>query len=190
MAFYTHEQLQALGFKSLGANVLISDKASIYGAGRIEIGNNVRIDDFCILSAGKGGIKLGNYIHIACYSSLIGQEEIFFDDFSGLSSRVSIYSSSDDYSGRHLTNPTVPEQFTNVIHGKVKLGKHVIIGVGATVLPGVTIGDGSAIGAYALVNKSIAEGLIAAGVPAKEIKKRDQAIFELEAELAASKNVG
>ena len=65
MAFLTDAQLAAMGFASLGSNVLISDKASIYGANRIQIGNNVRIDDFCVLSAGDGGIYIGNYIHIA-----------------------------------------------------------------------------------------------------------------------------
>lgn len=54
MGFYSREQLEKIGFKSLGKNVLISDKSSIYSPENISIGNNVRIDDFCILSAGGG----------------------------------------------------------------------------------------------------------------------------------------
>ena len=60
--FYTKEELNEMGFKSIGENVLISDKASIYGVKNIEVGSNVRIDDFCIISAGEGGIKIGNYV--------------------------------------------------------------------------------------------------------------------------------
>ena len=54
MGFYSREQLEKIGFKSLGENVLISDKTSIYFPKNISIGNNVRIDDFSVLSAGGG----------------------------------------------------------------------------------------------------------------------------------------
>jgi len=83
-SFLSREELMEIGFKSIGENVLLSSKASIYGPENIEIGNNVRIDDFCILS---GKIKLGSYIHIAAYSALFGGEEsITMEDFTGLSS--------------------------------------------------------------------------------------------------------
>ena len=49
MGVLSRLQLEDIGFKSVGKNVLISDKASIYGAGNISIGNNVRIDDFVVL---------------------------------------------------------------------------------------------------------------------------------------------
>ena len=94
--FLSKTQLKSIGFKSIGENVKISDKASIIGQHRIEIGSNVRIDDFCILSAGEDGIKIGNYVHIAPYCALVGKAMIIMEDFSGLSSRVCIYSSTDD----------------------------------------------------------------------------------------------
>src|SRR4051794_15517212 len=112
MAMLTGEAVAALGFASVGRNVQVSDHASIYGAERIALGSNVRIDDFCVLSAGPGGISIGNFVHIAVYSSLMGAGKITFADFSGLSSRVAIYSSNDDYSGATMSNPTVPSQFT------------------------------------------------------------------------------
>jgi acetyltransferase-like isoleucine patch superfamily enzyme len=177
--FYTREELMKMGFRSLGENVLISDKSSIYNASKISIGSNVRIDDFCILSAGKS-IAIGNNVHIACYSSLIGQEEIVMEDFSGLSSRVSIYSSSDDYSGEFLTNPTVDSQFTGVISKPVYIGKHVIVGAGSVILPGVSLQNGVAVGALSLVTKSFDEYKIVGGSPAKFIKDRKRKIEELE----------
>ena len=83
-SFYTEEELTTLGLKSFGENVLISKKTSIYGASNISIGNNVRIDDFCILS---GEIDFGNHIHISAgvylYGGNIGIE---IQDFSGISS--------------------------------------------------------------------------------------------------------
>jgi len=183
MGFLNQSELSKIGFKSLGQNVRISKKASIYNPAQIAIGNNVRIDDFAVVSAGTNGIVIGNYVHIAGFCGLVGAAEIWMDDFSGLSSRVFIYSSSDDYSGVSLTNPTVPDAFRNVESGKVYLGKHVIVGTCATILPGVTIGKGSAIGAYSLVNKDIPEGVIAIGQPCRVIKNRKADIYKLEREL-------
>ncbi|ELM3753263.1 hypothetical protein RYR31_004498, partial [Aeromonas dhakensis] len=139
MAYLNVQQLQDMGFLSIGSNVLISDKASIYGAARIRIGSNVRIDDFCVLSAGSGGIDIGDYIHIAVYSSLIGAGKIIISDFCNISSKVAIYSSNDDYSGSFMTNPMVPSEYTNVKHADVKLEKHVVIGSGSLLLPGITL---------------------------------------------------
>lgn len=178
----SNEQLSEMGFKSLGENVKISDRASFYECSRIEIGDNTRIDDFCILSAGEHGIKIGCNVHIACYVSLIGKNAIVLEDFVGLSSKVAVYSSNDDYSGNFLTGPTLPSHFTNVKHGDVHIGKHVVVGVASTVLPGVTIHQGSAIGAYSLVAHDVEEGVIAVGVPAKKIKERANRIYELEKE--------
>jgi galactoside O-acetyltransferase len=181
--FYSREELEKIGFKSLGKNVLISDKCSIYNPKNIEIANNVRIDDFCILSAGEEGIIIGSYIHIACFSSLIGKKLIQMDDFSGLSSRVSIYSSSDDYSGAYLTNPMIPKEFLNVHHGRVHLKKHVLIGSGSVILPDVILEEGVAVGALSLVSKSIPPFKIVAGVPCKIIKDRQKDLLEKELQL-------
>lgn len=186
MTILSEEQVRAIGFAEVGKNVLISAKASFYGASRIKLGNNVRIDDFCIFSAGAGGIEIGSYIHVAAYSLLIGAGKISLSDFSGLSSRVSIYSSSDDYSGGFLTNPVVPSDYTNVSHADVFIGKHVIVGSGSVILPGVTLHDGVAVGALSLVNKSCEEFSIYAGNPAKKIKNRKRDLLELEDEFLKS----
>ena len=90
MGILTRDQIQELGFAHVGENCRLSDKTSYYNCKHIHIGNNVRIDDFCVLSAGMGGIYIGDYIHIAVYSSLIGAAKITLDDVSNISSRVSI----------------------------------------------------------------------------------------------------
>jgi galactoside O-acetyltransferase len=177
--FLKREELEKMNFKHLGENVLISEKASIYSPNLIELGDNVRIDDFCVISP-SGGLKIGNNVHIAVFSSIIGKAPVIMDDFSGLSSRVSIYSSTDDYGGSALTNPTVPEEFTNVFHGTVHLKKHVIIGCGAVILPGVTLEEGVSVGALSLVNRSCEEFKLISGIPAKPIKDRKKNLLECE----------
>ena len=177
MSIYSEIELQQLGFANLGKNLRISKKASFYGIERISIGSNVRIDDFCVLSAGDGGIEIGSYIHIAVYSSLIGGGKITLNDFCNISSRVSIYSSNDDYSGEFMTNPMVPEQFTNVTTDTVVLGKHTIVGSGSVILPGVELGEGAAVGALSLVRRNVEAFSVIAGNPAHKIKDRSKNPF-------------
>lgn len=172
MSFLTNNQLLELGFGSLGKNVLISDKCSLYNTSNIFLGNDIRIDDFSVISAGDGGIYIGDYVHIACYVSLIGKGKIELQDFCGISGRTSIYSSSDDYTGNFLTNPTVPDDLRKVISATVTIGRHVIIGTGCCVLPGITIGDGAAVGACSLVTKNVNKGKFVFGIPAKVLKER------------------
>lgn len=187
MAMLSREAIEMLGFASVGEDVQISDKASFYGTSRIELGSNIRIDDFCVLAAGVGGIVVGNYVHIAVGSLLVGAGRITLSDFAGLSSRISIYSSSDDYSGLYLTNPTVPNEYTGVTHADVFLGKHVIVGSGSVILPGAVLEEGVAVGALSLVNKRCESFGIYAGNPAKYIKNRKRNLLELEAKLLARK---
>ncbi len=179
-SFYSETELRSIGFKQIGENVSISRKTSIYGAENMIIGSNVRIDDFCILS---GCIIIGNYVHVAAYCAMFGGDQgIEMKDFTGLSSRSAIYAVSDDYSGQNLTNPTVEEQFRGVYGGKVTLEKHVVIGTGSTILPGVSIGEGSAVGSMSLVNKSLDAWGIYMGIPCQYRKARKKDLLKLEKE--------
>ena len=174
-----------MGFAFVGRNVVISDRASFYNCSRIRLGDNVRIDDFCVLSAGTGGIVVGSNVHLAVYSSFIGAGKITLSDFSNISSRVSIYSSSDDYSGEKMTNPMVPAAYTGVQSADVFLGKHVIVGCGSVILPGVTLEEGVAIGALSLVNRDCRTFGIYAGTPAQYIKERKRDLLKLESAFIA-----
>lgn len=188
MAWLTDGQMRKMGFVNFGNNMKLSDKASYYNCKNIRLGDNVRVDDFCVLSAGAGGIDIGNYIHIAVFSSLIGAGNISLADFCNISSRVAIYSSNDDYSGASMTNPTVPQEFTNVQHADVKIGRHVIVGAGSIVLPGVTLDDGVAVGALSLVKEDCKSFGIYTGVPAKRIGERKRELLELEEKFTNSMN--
>ena len=184
-AFYDPAELAGLGFAALGNEVFISRKASLYHAEKITLGSHVRIDDFCILSGGSG-ISIGNYVHIAPYCGLYGGSGIDIADFAGLSSRVALYSESDDFSGESMTNPTVPQTCKPQYHrGKINIGRHVIIGTGATVLPGISVGEGTAIGAHALVMLDCEPWGIYNGNPARRIKARSQDLLKYEPTLPA-----
>lgn len=180
-SYYTEQELKALGLKSYGSNVKISRKASIYGAERISIGSNVRIDDFSILS---GNIEIGSFVHIAAYSALFaGNAGIEMMDYSGLSSRVVVYAESDDYGGDYLTNPTINKEYTRIIEGKVVIKRHAIIGTSSVLLPGVIIGEGVAVGSMSLVNKSLDDWTICLGIPCKSVKNRNNGLLKLEEQM-------
>lgn len=178
MPFLSADELNLLGFKKLGENVKISDKASIYNPELIEIGSNSRVDDFCVLS---GNIKIGRNVHIAVYNNIAGGElGISFDDFSGLAYGCHLFSQSDDYSGMSLTNPTVPDEFKREHKAAIHIGRHVIIGTASIVLPGVTISDGCSVGAMSMVTKTTEPWSIYFGIPAKRVKARRKDILHLE----------
>jgi acetyltransferase-like isoleucine patch superfamily enzyme len=182
--YYEEHELQAFGFKSLGRNVQIAKNCTIIGLENIEIGSNVRIDGYCsIIAATPGWLRLGSYIHIGGFCFLSAGDGIEMGDFSGLSQGVRIYSRTDDYSGKHLTNPTVPEKYTDTTRGTVALARHVIVGSGSVVLPDLSIGEGSSVGALSLVTKSLEPWGVFVGCPAKRLKDRSTRLLELEAAL-------
>jgi galactoside O-acetyltransferase len=182
-SFYSREELEDLGFACLGTNVLVSRKASIYGAEHIRIGNNVRIDDFSILS---GQIELHDFIHIAAGAYLFaGDAGIRMHDFTCVSSRSAVYAITDDYSGEFMTNSMVPEQYRNVIKGMVILEEHTLIGSGCTILPGVRAGKGSAAGSMSLILHDMEPYSLYVGIPARKVKDRKVTMIDVEKKLRA-----
>ncbi len=175
-SFYNQDELKSLGLKSYGQNVLISRKVSIYGSNHIEIGDNVRIDDFCILS---GTIKLGSNIHISPFCAIYGAMGIIMEDYTGLSARCTLYSAVDDFSGDFLIGPMIEENKTNVTGGKVIICKYSQVGAGCTIMPNLTIEEGVAVGAMSFINKSLQSWGIYAGIPAIRIKNRNNKLLEL-----------
>lgn len=183
MAFLTEEQLQAYGFRKLGKNIKISDKAAIYNADQIEIGDHSRIDDFCVLS---GRISIGRNVHIAVYCNVAGGTEgIILEDFSGLAYGCHVITQTDDYGGRTLTNPTVPAKFKNVVRKSVRIGRHCIVGTHSLIFPGVTLQEGTSVGAMSMVTKTTEPWTVYFGIPAKKLKTRKQDLLVLEQQYLA-----
>jgi len=174
-SFYTEKELAELGLRQYGKNVLISRKCSIYSPSKISIGNNVRIDDFCILS---GEISLHSNIHIAAYCALYGANGIEMENYTGLSARVTIYSAMDDFSGNYLISPMNSKEYCNVTGGKILIKKYSQIGANCIIMPNVVVEEGVAVGAMALINKTLENWGIYVGIPAKRIKEREKGLLK------------
>ncbi len=178
--YFESKELRKFGFKNVGDNVKIAKNATIIGLSNVSLGSNIRIDGNVVIAAHSGLLTLGNYIHIGggCYLGCAGG--VRFSDFSSLSQGTNLYSGTDDYTGEALTGPTIPQKYLKVKLAPVVLGRHVIVGSGSVILPGVTIGDGSSVGALSLVTKSLDEWGIYAGAPAKRLRARSKDILKLE----------
>ncbi len=184
--YLTEFELKDFGFKYLGKNIKISSDVRIYGAENIEIHNNVRIDDFSILSATKGKIILNDYVFIARGCHLNGTLGIIMQNFSSMAANTVIYSASDDYSGKFMTAQSIPHKYTTYIGGLVEIGRHVIIGSSCTILGKCHIKEGCSIGSISLVKGDTEEWGIYTGIPIKRIKERSKDLLVLEKEFLAS----
>lgn len=184
--YYNEVELRQFGFKAVGNSVKIAKDCTIIGLSNITIGNNVRIDSGTTLAAHAGPLTIGSYVHISggCYIATAGG--VVMEDFSGLSFGVRIFSGSDDYTGKGMTNPTVPAAFTAVRKAAVRLGRHVIIGANTVILPGCNLDDGCAVGALSLVTKNLEGWFVYHGNPVKAIKRRSKNILALESQLNAT----
>ena len=187
--YLTEIDLKDFGFKSLGINVKISSDARIYCPENIEIGNNVRIDDFTTLSAHNGKIILENFIFIARNCHLSGRFGIIMHDFSGMAANTVLYSASDDYSGEFMTAQAIPQNYTSIRGGIIDIGKHVIIGSASIIIGGCKIEEGCSIGSMSLVNRDIDAWGIYVGIPVKKIKQRKKDLLLLEKQLLKEFNL-
>ena len=185
--YYTEDELAGAGFRSVGRNVKIKRSAGLFFTENISIDDDSRIDDFTIIVASREPVAIGRHVHIASQCYIAASDGFVMEDFAGLAPGVLIFTSSDDYTGKKLTNPTLPRHLTGGPAGPIRLGRHVIIGAGTVILPGVQIGTGASVGAMSLVRKSLAEWGVYAGSPIRYLRPRSKDLLVLEAELLASR---
>jgi len=178
MGILSPDQIAALGFAAVGTDLAISDRCSFYGAAAISIGSHVRIDDSVIITA-REPVVIGSWVHISAFAFLSGQFGIEIDDFVNISVRSTLLSGNDDFSGRWLPGPLVPEEARGVQGERIHVARHTIVGAHSVVLPGVTVGEGSVVGALSLVKEPLAPWGIYAGVPARLIGRRERRVEEL-----------
>jgi galactoside O-acetyltransferase len=106
------------------------------------------------------------------YKKDVGVE---FNDFSGVSGNVMVYAITDDYSGKFLVGPTVPDEFRGITSKKIILNKHCHVGTGSVLLPGAILKTGASLGAMSMVyNRKMPEWSFCSGIPAKKISDREK----------------
>lgn len=154
--------------------IYIRGRKGIRGAENLTTGVNLRIDiinsDICtpILDIGKN-VEINDYVHIGVADS------VSIGDNTLIASKVFISDHNHgSYSGYIQSSPNSTPICRALKSKKISIGKNVWIGEFVCILPGVTIGDGSIIGAMSVVTKDIQANSIAVGSPAKVIKIYDE----------------
>jgi galactoside O-acetyltransferase len=168
---------------SIGKDVTIYPMARILGKEHISLGDSVIVDDFVFMYA-TDRISIGSFVHIAAFTCITGGGTLTLEDFVGVSGGTHIYTGSDDFLGGGLTGPTIPAPYRTVTRSFVHIKKHAIVGANSVILPGVTIGEGAAIGAGSVVTRDVQPWTVNVGSPCKPIKIRPkETILDMEARL-------
>jgi acetyltransferase-like isoleucine patch superfamily enzyme len=183
--YLTPEALSSMPFKSLGHDVMVHERVTLVGIENISIGSHVRIDPDVILLA-TGPLTIGCYTHIAAGVFIAARAGFEMKDFANIAHGARIYTTNDDYSGEHLMGPTIPVELLGVSAKPVLMQEHATVGAGAIVLPGVTLAEGSVLGALSLIARSTEPWTMYGGVPAKPIKKRRRDVIKKGQELLKS----
>lgn len=100
-------------------------------------------------------LHLGKYTDIGAFTYINAKYGVIIEDYVQIGSHCSIYSES-----------TIDNK-----HGKVVIRRNARIGSHSVVMPGVTIGENSIVGAFSFVNKDIPPNVVAYGIPARIIRK-------------------
>ena len=167
-SFLDSRELVGLGLAAFGRRVRVSRFARLYTPERIFLGDEVRIDDFALLSPGNGVIRLEGHNHVGAGAMLFGDIELAIG--ATISGRAAVYATSDDFS---ILAPTYPyADGRRLVHGRVRIGRGVVVGTAATVLPGSSIDDGIAVGAMSLVRVPLSRPGVYVGVPARWLRER------------------
>jgi len=161
--------------------VRIHESCVLIDCENISIGENVRLDPFCILTV-RSHLTIGSHVHISGHVAIVGVAAVSIGDFAALSHGVKLLTASDDFDGAGIGGPMVPEIHRQVTIGPIAIGRHAIVGTNAVILPGVTVGEGATIGALSLAKDDIEAWTVNAGAPARAIGTRPR-----EAVLAAER---
>ncbi|MFA7156720.1 MAG: DapH/DapD/GlmU-related protein [Bacilli bacterium] len=160
------------GRMSIGKNVFLGERCWIgVGTkdGNINVGDNSFIAHSCTLAAQGGTIAVGNHVHMSRNSYINGIGDVFIGNDCMLGPNVVIISGSHVYQ-----NTEVPIRLQGSENKAIIIEENVWLAASVNVMPGVRIGEGSVIGAGAVVTKDIPPFSVAVGVPARVIKNRKE----------------
>ncbi len=152
----------------------VGKRAELLSRMLAEIGDSCIIEPPLFANWGGCYLHLGHHVYINHNLSLVDDTHIYIGDCTKLGPNVMICTAG---------HPILPElrganpyQFNSPVH----IGRNCWIGAGACILPGVTIGDDSVIGAGSVVTKDIPERTVAAGNPCRilrSITERDRQFY-------------
>lgn len=158
--------------KACGEDVFISATAEIRRPHLVSIGKHVAIDSGVYITTQA---IIGDYTHLSPYITVIGgaKSKIIVEDFVTIAAGSRLIAGSDKFMGEGFTSVTVPEKFRDDVEfSTIHIKRFAGIGTNVVIMPGVTIAEGSVIGACSLVTKDTEPWTIYTGIPARAVKTR------------------
>lgn len=155
-------------FRMIGDNVVFEAGVLVFHPENISIGSNVYVGHYTLLKAyHENELRIGNDVWIGQNCFLHAAGGIFIEDQVGIGPGVMILTSS------HLDQDRqVPIVFSDLSFAPVRICSKSDIGVGSIMLPGVTVGEGTQVGAGSVVTHDTPPYSVVAGVPARVIRYR------------------
>lgn len=138
--------------------------------GRISLGEGAWVERGAVLWAFDGSIRTERSIYLGPYATIYGHGGVEIGADTLVSMHTTILSSNH---GVPPIGQKIREQPDELL--PTKIGRDVWIGANAVILGGVTVGDGAVVAASAVVTKDVQAGAIVAGVPARLVRKRQNA---------------
>ena len=126
-----------------------------------------RVKFMNLYAEGLLGLTIGNRCFLGDGVVLDMADRISLGNDVTLSAETFLLTHTNVGYKNHPLQKTIPR-----MKGKIKIEKGAFIGVRAMIMPSVTVGELSVVGAYALVNKDVKQHTFVAGIPAKQIKRK------------------
>ena len=158
-------------FHTRGADCQIWGPLTVLAPNMIQIGAGTRIDGHVKLEGGMG-LLIGQFVHIASFAHVgIGGGKVELGEGVAICSGAKVLSGSNTSDGFYMSI-AAPREWQHVERKHTVIGRGAFVATNAVVLPGVTIGEFSVIGAGAVVTKDVPPREFWAGVPARRIRQR------------------
>ena len=166
----------------VGEDVFINKNVEITKPHLCLIGNHVAIDSgfYCTTK-----LTIEDYVHISPHVAVIGGQEtaLTVEDFCFISVGAKMVCGSELFYGDGLVGPLIPDQYKDKqILSPIVLKRFSGVLAGSVVLPGVTMAEGSVLGACSLLKENTEPWTVYAGVPARKIRMRKSSVSYLFAE--------
>jgi galactoside O-acetyltransferase len=174
--FYYSDDLKEMGIEC-GDNCLVHKTNTLINEKHLKLGNNVRIDGFCVISCGKG-ISIGSNVHIASHVVLMGGASIRIENYASIASGAKVYSVSDDVMGRGLVGPCVDNSKRYLHSNPIEIKEHSVLCVNSVMMPGSSLNTGTVLLPFSLLTKPTEKMKIYGGSPATIIKDRKETFLQ------------